>query len=69
MFGVICDHLGRRVLRHMSDVTGIENGQGTVRMFYTCWCGVPGVLTTATACPRHTAGTLGCEVSGVRHEV
>jgi hypothetical protein len=60
MFDVMCDHLGHRVLRHMSDVTGIENEQGSIRMFYSCWCGVPGVLTTGrgvtSAHSGHIAG-------------
>ena len=54
MFGVTCDHLGRRVLRHMSDVTAIENGDLGIRMYYTCWCGMPGVITSGTGVLEHS---------------
>jgi hypothetical protein len=56
MFGVTCDHLGRTVLRHMSDVTGIENCENGIQMFYTCWCGLPGVITTGSGVSREHSG-------------
>lgn len=54
MFDVQCDRLRRRVLVSAGGVTGIDNVEGTIRVFYRCWCGAPGVLTTGRTVGEHS---------------
>jgi hypothetical protein len=42
------------VLVSAGGVTGIDNVEGTIRVFYRCWCGAPGVLTTGRTVGEHS---------------